>query len=99
MRGVWLVDLEASEFYPSVQALNENYRPGPNIGRPQVWLQSDLLESRPELRAAGQGAGRRVYAVEFEGRLSHCGMFGHFGIFPKEVIAERFYSMRFLPTS
>jgi hypothetical protein len=96
MKGFWLVDLEASEFYPSLRALNDNYSRGPNEWKPQVWLDSDLLD-QPVLRAASQGAGRRVYSVDFEGRRSLCGSFGHFGIFPKEVIAERFYAIRLLP--
>lgn len=64
-----------------------------------MWLESDLLEKRPELLGAAQGAGRRVYAVELEGRESLCdGHFGHMGMSPRQVIADRFYSMRLLPT-
>jgi hypothetical protein len=66
---------------------------------PPMWLESDLLDRRRELLAAGQGAGRRVYAVDFEGRVSLCDAgFGHMGMSPREAIAERFYSMRLLPT-
>jgi hypothetical protein len=92
--GLWLIGLEASEFYPNAKSLQEVNQ------RPQIWLESSLLERRPELLAAAQGAGTRVYAVELEGRQSLCdGMFGHFGMYPRKVIAERFYSMRLLPRS
>lgn len=93
--GLWRIGLEASEFYPNAKRLQEvDHR------RPEVWLESPLLERRPELLAAAQGAGTRVYAVELEGRQSLCnGMFGHFGMYPRQVIADRFYSMRLLPRS
>lgn len=93
--GLWLIGLEASEFYPNARTLQDI-----DNRRPQIWLESGLLEGRPELLAAAQGAGTRVYAVDLEGRQSVCnGMFGHFGIYPRQVIAERFYSMRLLPRS
>lgn len=93
--GLWLIDLEASEFYP--RAKTPQYV---DTVRPQIWLESPWLEGRPELLAAAQGAGTRVYAVELEGRQSLCnGKFGHFGMYPQQVIAERFYSMRLLRRS
>jgi hypothetical protein len=93
--GLWLIGLEASEFYPNARSLTDL-----NGRTPRVWLQSDLLERRPELLAAAQGAGSRVYAVELEGRQALCdGMFGHFGMYPRQVIAERFFSLRLLPKS
>jgi hypothetical protein len=99
-RGVWFVGLEASELYPSAEALRQNRGSGPGHWRPQVWFDTKLLDSRPELRAAGGGAGERIYSVEFDGRQSLCnGKFGHFGNYPREVVAERFYSMRLLATS
>jgi hypothetical protein len=91
LRGIWLIDLEASEFFPNASSLNDA------TGQP-MWLESDLLEQRREVLDAAQGAGGRVYAVEMEGRQALCdGMFGHFGMYPRQVIAERFYSMRLLP--
>lgn len=93
--GLWLIGLEASEFYPNAKTLRDV-----DNRRPQIWLESALVERRPELLAAAQGAGTRVYAVELEGRQSLCdGMFGHFGLYPRQVIAERFYSMRPLSRS
>lgn len=95
MVGLWLIGMEASEFYPNGKSLQEV-----DNRRPRVWLESPLLERRPELLAAAQGAGTRVYAVELEGRESLCnGMFGHFGTYPRQIIADRFYSMRLLPRS
>jgi len=92
LRGIWVIDLEASQFFPNAASFKEA------SGRP-MWLESDLLEKRPELLGAAQGAGRRVYAVELEGRESLCdGYFGHMGMSQRQVIAERFYSMRHLPT-
>jgi hypothetical protein len=95
LHGLWLLGLEASEFYPNASSLE-----AVDHKRPQIWLQSDLLERRPELLAAAQGAGTRVYAVDLQGREALCdGMFGHFGMYPRQVIVERFYSMRLLPRS
>jgi hypothetical protein len=92
LRGIWVIDLEASEFFPNVSSINKA------SGQP-MWLASDLLLRRHELLDAAQGAGRRVYAVELEGRQSLCdGYFGHMGMWPRQVIAERFYSMRLLAT-
>jgi hypothetical protein len=92
LRGLWVIDLEASEFFPNASKFEDA------SGQP-MWLQSDLLEQRRDLLDAVQGAGRRVYAVEFEGRESLCdGFFGHMGMSPRQVIAERFYSLRPLPT-
>jgi hypothetical protein len=83
--------LEASQFFPNASTLKQP-------GSPPLWLESDLLEQRRELIDAGQGAGRRVYAVEFDGRESLCdGYFGHMGMWPRQVIANRFYLMRLLP--
>jgi hypothetical protein len=91
--GLWLIGLEASEFYP-----NAHVPHGLDNRRSKIWLQSDLLGRRPEIKAASQGAETRVYAVELKGRQALCdGMFGHFGLYPRQVIAERFYSMRLLP--
>src|SRR5690242_7034111 len=59
--GLWLIGLEASEFYPNAHSLTDL-----NNRKSHVWLQSDLLERRSEVRAAAQGAGTRVYAVELE---------------------------------
>lgn len=92
LRGIWVIDLEASEFFPNASNLKDA------SGQP-MWLESDLLERRRELLDAAQGAGRRVYAVELEGRQSLCdGYFGHMGMSPRQVIVNRFYSMRLLPT-
>jgi hypothetical protein len=47
--GLWLIGLEASEFYPNDKSLQEADK-----RRSQVWLESPLLERRPELLAAAQ---------------------------------------------
>lgn len=92
LQGIWLIGLEASQFYPRARNLEEveNHES-------QIWLETDILESRADLLAAAQGAGTRVYAVDLEGREALCdGMFGHFGMYPKQVIVEQFHSMRLL---
>jgi len=88
--GLWVVSLETSAFYPNAHTLDEvTRRP------PRMWLESELLKTHPDLQASAQGANTRIYAVEFEGRQALCdGPFGHFGMYPREVVAERFYSMR-----
>lgn len=90
MRGIWIIDLEASKFFSGASTLKEA------TGQP-MWLETDLLHKRGELLAATQGAGRRVYAIELDGRESLCdGAFGHFGMTPRQVIADRFHTMRLL---
>jgi len=92
LHGIWVVGLEASAFYPSDRAFHD-------AKRPDTWLQSDLLERPGEVRDATGGAGTRVYAVDLDGREALCdGFFGHFGMYPRQIIAGRFYSMRLIPT-
>ncbi len=91
LRGIWVIDLESSEFFPNASSIKDA------SGQP-MWLESELLNQSRELLDAAQGAGRRIFAVELEGRKSLCdGHFGHLGMTPRQVIALRFYSMRPLP--
>jgi hypothetical protein len=89
LRGLWLIDLETSEFFPNAKTVKAN-KDSP------IWLETDLLNRPSGLLDAAQGAGRRVYVVEFQGRQSLCdgGAYGHMGMFPKQVIVERFYSIK-----
>ena len=98
VRGLWVIALEASEFVPNVLTVDDLFKDGlSGPPRPRMWLQSDLMNQSPALRASGQGANTRIYAVDLRGRLSLCdGMFGHFGLYRREVVVERFYSMRLL---
>lgn len=91
LRGLWLIDLEASEFFPNAKTIKQG-------AESPIWLETKLLDLPSKLLDAAQGAGRRVYAVEFQGRQSLCdgGGYGHMGMSPKQVIVERFYSMRLL---
>jgi hypothetical protein len=92
LRGIWVIDLEPSQFFPNVSTLKKAN------GEPK-WLESNLLHSRGQILDAARGAGRRVYGVDFEGRHSLCDSdFGHMGMPPRVVIANRFYSMRLLPS-
>lgn len=89
--GLWVVGLEASEFYPNARVLKDI-----DVREADTWLDSPLLERRPELIAAGT----RAYAVELDGRLALCdGLFGHFGMYPREVVVDRFHSMRPVPST
>lgn len=95
LHGLWEISLEASNFYPNATTV-----PPLDSRHPPLWLETDLIDRRPELLAAAQGAGRRVYEVELQGREALCdGLFGHMGVYPKEVIAERFYAMKLLHAS
>ena len=88
MRGVWLIGLETSVFYPGASRA-EQLR-----GNSEIWLQTDLFERRPDLVAAAQGAGAVAYVVDFDGRSSLCdGTFGHFGVSRRQVIVDKFHSM------
>jgi hypothetical protein len=90
LHGLWLIGPEASEFYPNANSLQDV-----KYGGGKIWLASDLLQSRPELVAATQGGGTLVFAVGLEGREALCdGMFGHFGQYPRQIIADRVYAMR-----
>lgn len=95
LRGLWEINLEASHFYP-----NANTVPPLDLRHLPMWLETDLIDRRPELLASAQGAGRRVFAVELEGREALCdGLFGNMGVYRREVIVERFYSLRPLRSS
>jgi hypothetical protein len=88
MHGVWVIAMEASNFYPNASTVTSR--------ETDTWLKTDLL-NRPELIAAAQGAGTRAYLVDFIGRKSLCdGYFGN-GTYRREVIAEHFYSLSRLP--
>jgi hypothetical protein len=93
LQGVWLLQLETSVFYPNARSIKDVLnQPG------NTWLETDLLEKRSDLRAATQGEGTHIYAVDLEGREALCdGLFGHMGQSPHEVIATHIYSIRELP--
>ena len=90
--GVWVVDLEYSGFYPNASSYKETE------GRSdRIWLRAEPSPS-PEVTAAGQGAGTRAFAIELMGRRSLCDFnYGHMGVSPREVIAERIIAMRPVP--
>lgn len=92
MTGVWLVGLEYSAFFPGASTYADVK------GRPdKIWLQAKPPLPR-EVVAAGQGAGTRAYAIDLVGRRSLCEFhYGHFGMFPQEVIAERIVAVRAIP--
>ena len=84
MTGVWLVGYEYSAFFPGASTYADVK------GRSdKIWLEA----KRPlpkEVVAARQGAGTRAYAIDLIGRRSLCDThYGHFGMSPQEVIAER----------
>ena len=92
LAGVWVVDFEHSAFYPNASNYNET------VSRTdRIWLRAEPSLS-PEITAAGQGAGRRAYAVAIIGRRSLCDFaYGHMGVDRREVIAKRIIAMRPLP--
>jgi hypothetical protein len=89
LHGVWVIGLEYSGFFPNASSYTETE------GRSdKIWLRAKPSPS-PEVTAAGQGAGTRAYAVELIGRRSLCDFnYGHMGMSPQEVIAQRIISMR-----
>ena len=89
---VWIIGLETSLFYPGVSRADQVR------GNSNIWLETDLFNRRPDLVAAGQGAGPVAYMVDFYGRKSLCdGTFGHLGTSGQQVIVEKFRSMTPLP--
>ena len=90
--GVWVVGLESSRFFPNASSYKDTE------GRTEkIWLRVEPSPS-PAVTAAGQGAGTRAYAVDLIGRRSLCDFnYGHMGMSPKEIIAERIIAMRPLP--
>lgn len=90
MQGLWVIGLETSEFWPGIDDPQQI-----RVGESKIWFETDLLDANADLMAAAQGKETRIYRVDFEGRSAMCdGVFGHLGIYPREVISQRFYSMR-----
>lgn len=88
MRGVWSIAMEASLFAPNADRVTSAAPPD------LAWLETNLSRTS-EMIAAGRGAKPRAYLIEFSGRRSLCpGAFGHFGSYEREVIVDRFYSIR-----
>lgn len=94
MTGVLVVGLEYSAFFPGASTYADVK------GRPdKIWLQAKPPLPK-EVDAAGQGAGTRAYVIDLVGRRSLCDShYGHFGMFPQEVIAERVVAMRAIPVA
>jgi len=92
LRGVWVVDLEYSGFFPNASSYEETE------SRPdKIWLRVEPSPS-PEVKASEQGAGVRAYTIEVIGRRSLCDFnYGHMGMSPREVVAQRILTMRPLP--
>lgn len=94
LKGVWVVDLEYSGFFPGASSFKDVDRQ-----RVDIWLDAEPARSR-EITAAGQGAGLRAYAVEFMGRKSLCNdHYGHLGMSSQQVLMERMIKMRPLSVS
>ena len=88
LKGVWLIQFEESVFYPNAHSVQDVLDQ-----KGTIWLKSELLERHAELMGT-----TRLYDVELDGRQALCDAgFGHAGMFPREVIPERFYSMRPIP--
>jgi hypothetical protein len=86
--GVWVIALENSSFFEGAVS----FRPemSNSIG---AWLEPD--QWRPDQTRAAQGERVRAYLVEFVGRRSLCRSgFGHMGVYPHEVLVDRFISIR-----
>jgi hypothetical protein len=94
LTGVWVVGLEYSGFFTNASSYEETRGHADGI-----WLRAEPSPS-PEVTAAGQGAGTRAFAVDLIGRRSLCDFsYGHMGMSPQEVIAERIIAMRPLPVA
>lgn len=93
-RGVWVLGLEYSGFFLNASSYNEGK------GQPdKIWLRADPLPSS-EIRDALQGAGTRAYAVDLIGRRTLCDQnYGHFGMWPQEIIATQITALERLPVS
>ena len=90
---VWLVGLEVSAFFPEASTYVEVK------ARPKIWLRAKPPLPK-EVVAARQGAGTRAYAIDLIGRRSLCDFhYGHFGMSPQEVIAERLVAIRAIPVA
>lgn len=92
MAGIWLVGLEVSAFFPEASTYADVE------GRPdKIWLRAKPPLPK-EVVAARQGAGTRAYAIDLIGRRSLCDFhYGHFGMSPQEIIAERLVAIRAIP--
>jgi hypothetical protein len=88
IKGVWVIALENSSFFEGAAS----FSPG-MLQTIETWLEPD--QWRPEHARSAQGERVRAYVVEFVGRRSLCrGGFGSMGVYPHEVLADRFTSIR-----
>ena len=87
--GVWVIGMESSRFYPNVST----YEATTNLPD-QTWLEFDVSVP-PEATEAGQGAGTHAYSIDVIGRRSLCEWhYGHLGMSPHEVVAQRIVSLQ-----
>jgi hypothetical protein len=90
MDGIWIVSLENSSFDWHTTRLSPTA--APTLG---IWLEPGRWP--PDAEASAQGDTARAFAVKLIGRRSLCaGSFGHMGVFPREVIVDRFLSRRLI---
>jgi hypothetical protein len=88
MHGLWRNDFEGSQFCP---AHSRECSPSASGSREQTWF-DQRFSLPPQYKRQPPGG---LYEVEFIGRRSqYSGMYGHFGMFNQEVIADRLISLK-----
>ncbi len=86
MRGVWILDLEESRFYPGQRTAQVD-----EGARPAIWLTTSTKVSHDDVRRRG------VYAIDFVGRRTKYRVpSGHLGMYDYEIIADRIMSLHAL---
>lgn len=95
MRGIWVFGLETSFFVPNANTL----KTWPPWQSANTHFKTDMTKL-PEVMAAYHRDGTVAYFVDFLGRQSLCDNAVYGPSYSREVIVERFYSMRrVVPTS
>ena len=88
LTGTWHVELEGSFFTPFAQQKDMR----------RVWL--DVQNPPPLAKASMQGDVPRDFAIDLIGRRSLCPVgYGHMGITPHEIVAEKLLSVHLRSSS
>lgn len=96
LKGLWLLDLERSSFFPNAQSISDIKRESSGL---ELGIENEAIfwKEHPEQRGAVQGAGTHVYRVELVGRRFLCrDKLEYSIILPPQVLVERFNSIRLI---
>ena len=91
LRGVWGINMEASDFFPGLDRLPTKKE----AASPGFWLEMEG-SSDPRIKAI-RAKGYGFYAIDMLARVPPMeGSYGHMGIYKRGALLERVLSIRLL---